>query len=815
MKRLLRGRLVEALSYEDISSAVRDAIRNTVSQPDKDGYRPWVSVEVFPGHAVYEKDGKWWKRSYTIGPDGVSLGADITQVTKAWVEVQREALRRQQGADRVTEMLTGALAGAVLESAEGQAPVLRGVTLIRAGESANRRVYGADMLKRDGSEVFENAPAYVTNHNPADKTIRNLVGAYKNVRWDEDAQALRADLHVVEANRGLVDTALQAAELLGADRVGLSIDTAGSFTLAGKGKAREVVKLHRTAQTSVDLVINPAAGGRLSEAQEGGDALPEEDKAMELEQIRERLRQILGAERVAEMTDEQVAQFRALAEAQEGGGSQETTPPAGENGSASEAQTPPPALTAEQVREIASQAVREQACAQLLESRLAGMGELEREAIRPRFEGRVFEASELDGEITRIRDIAGRERPNRPSVPGNVRVVTESFDINRARLETTVTRQPVEVNGRRVEPFRRLSEAVTAFHPEMAALYVSDPERAYATAQRMFRFAEAGEETTLDRALATESIETGTFTYAWADVLNRVLVAAAGDPDLNVWRRLVSRTIPFRDLTNAYKMIIKSDLGTLPVVNQGAPYQEVATYNTEKKQEIAAPSKRGGLYGITMEAMLLDDIGMLAEVPGDLQRAWSWTVYDVVIAAMQGTAGVGPTMSYDSTALYDAAGHGNLASSAFSATALKTGRLAMKKQTDPVSGKRKRFQAKYLCYAVDLEEAVFEALMSAFKITASAAEINLPNFIRERLGLEALEIDYPVATTTRWELVADPMTAPTIAAGFLFGRDAPSIVIADAATTGSMFAADTVVYKISGTVGAAPIDHRSFYRGNA
>ena len=39
--------------------------------------------------------------------------------------------------------------------------------------------------------------------------------------------------------------------------------------------------------------------------------------------------------------------------------------------------------------------------------------------------------------------------------------------------------------------------------------------------------------------------------------------------------------------------------------------------------------------------------------------------------------------------------------------------------------------------------------------------------------------------------------------------------VQDMETVGSMFNNDTVTYKVRGAVGVAPLDHRSFVRGNA
>ena len=105
------------------------------------------------------------------------------------------------------------------------------------------------------------------------------------------------------------------------------------------------------------------------------------------------------------------------------------------------------------------------------------------------------------------------------------------------------------------------------------------------------------------------------------------------------------------------------NLGTLPIVPDGAPYQE--TTITDAK-ESASFAKRGQMVGITRNAILQDDLGLTSELPRKLVQA-AWNTRSASVANIfTMNSGVGPTMA-DTKALFHA-DHGNLATTALGAT---------------------------------------------------------------------------------------------------------------------------------------------------
>ena len=107
------------------------------------------------------------------------------------------------------------------------------------------------------------------------------------------------------------------------------------------------------------------------------------------------------------------------------------------------------------------------------------------------------------------------------------------------------------------------------------------------------------------------------------------------------------------------------NLGELPKVADGAPYQEQETTISDAK-ETASFYKYGQMIGITRNAILQDDLGLTSVLPRKLVQA-AWNTRSTAVAALfTMNSGVGPTME-DDLALFHSS-HGNLATTALGAT---------------------------------------------------------------------------------------------------------------------------------------------------
>ena len=63
-----------------------------------------------------------------------------------------------------------------------------------------------------------------------------------------------------------------------------------------------------------------------------------------------------------------------------------------------------------------------------------------------------------------------------------------------------------------------------------------------------------------------------------------------------------------------------------------------------------------------------------------------------------------------------------------------------------------------------------------------------------------------------WAVSADPNDIPTVEIAFLDGEEEPQVFIQDSPTQGSMFANDTITYKIRHIYGGNVLDYRGLYK---
>lgn len=144
-----------------------------------------------------------------------------------------------------------------------------GATLLRIigpGWSGNGRYYPAEVLERDGPDVFVEGtrtfidhPARSEETDRPERSVRDLAGTLtEDARWEADGPAgpgLYAEARIVDDYRPLIDDL--------ADVVGPSIRAEGTGE-HGEAEGRQgTIITSITSAESVDYVTRPAAGGRV------------------------------------------------------------------------------------------------------------------------------------------------------------------------------------------------------------------------------------------------------------------------------------------------------------------------------------------------------------------------------------------------------------------------------------------------------------------------------------------------------------------------------------------------------------------------
>ena len=152
------------------------------------------------------------------------------------------------------------------------------VVVIEAGESLNRRFYPDETLQTavplfDGKSVhafrfndneLNHLPEILRDQTPIGGPLGNKVGTLKKPYWCPDKRAVIAELHVPvnDSTRWFLDMATSSLDLQ-EPQFGFSIDGQGeAFPKKVRGKVVEWVD-SLTDIFSLDVVSNPAAGGRL------------------------------------------------------------------------------------------------------------------------------------------------------------------------------------------------------------------------------------------------------------------------------------------------------------------------------------------------------------------------------------------------------------------------------------------------------------------------------------------------------------------------------------------------------------------------
>lgn len=773
----------------------------------------------------------YWKRSFTLSGNTATIGDREDQVEKSWVPLVAgdaadsdggsiteidvyveavapdvtpelpsvpsttfQAVESSAPEMRARESICSFRAAAFESEVDGEFGIIRNVIPIQPGLSVNRKDYPADVLRRDMG-VFEGMACFYDHQEPGKpKELKSLLGRHENVRWDEALGCPLTDIRYPLTSQALVDDIQGKAKLFGAESVGMSIDLPVKAKLSSKnGQACYAVEaLIHDPKSSTDAVWRPSAGGRFPAM----ESETEEDAMLKgLEN--------LTAEELRAARPDLFAGIPATPAA---------APPPASDAPVQQVQEAATDISAMVAAETARQmgALRAEAN---LEARLARMSFPDRvkKTILTNARECAFDTNAIE---TDIQEWARSFGAQQIFIPGTrpAEVVAEAAQKNYMRLAGAIIKTPQELNGERIKPFTSIVGAVTAFHPELRDSAIDNPRRFFNDAMGMLHWG-GGELGRAQEVRAQESIQASTFAIAWADVMYKTLLANIADPELNTWRQLVSNNIPVSDLTKTRKLVEFGDFGIMSDVLEFGPYQELAA--PSDRQSTLSVGKKGNIVSVSWESLLNDDLNILAQIPAKLGLAYAWTIYQAFFTLLTSASGDGATMTYDSTALYDS-GRTNNTNTALTPAAYLASAEKMRAQVDFSSSLPKRFKPTYLLYASNesLKAQVWEMLTSIFKIpptVTNAGEVNLPNWFKQ-YGLTPVEVYYPNNSTARVEILANPANCPTFATGFLHGMEEPEIFVQDMQTVGSVFNADVITYKLRGTFGAQPLDHRSFSR---
>lgn len=735
-------RLTEAVTteYGALLDLVRQALREKVrGTPGYSDY--YVDVQgIWPDRVVCRLNGRLWSYPYSVQADNTIQVGDGAEVVLSFQAVREAAAAAGDATFR--------------EAADGSGAIE--CTLIRAGTSLNLNYY-SDQVLRDSVALFEGVRVFrkadAVHTAGGGKDVDALLGGVYGVHFVEGAGADSGRL--VGTFRPLSDADPTVQKMVEAVKrgmtglMGLSIDAEARVkkTKRGGKTVREATAFTRVH--SVDLIVEPGAGGGLDRLTEATDPTPEQHEDGENMVIKQRLFEAIKARDAAraatidldKISDEDLMKvYEAVmatpaATPAAGAGAQRTTEAAtGDDAPITRA-------------ELATHQARLYAASALATSNLP---QIARDKLRA--------------------DLMARDRLTEAAVDDAIKAEREYLARFTESGRPTGGLPRIEVGDRRAV----IADMLDAFF---------DPAHKNHRDVRSFKecYVEMTGDRDItgrpDRARLTESIGTDTFANALGNSITRRLQTLYRDyVEYDAWRAVTTQT----SVTD-YRLQERTQIGgfgDLPTVAERGAFTALADPSDAKATYSVA--KRGGLAQLTLEGIKNDDVGAIRRVPLELARAAKRTLYKFVMNFFAANAAI-----YDSVALYHAS-HGNLAVAALDATQLAAHRLLMKKQTGRDTATRMGVGPKFLLVPDDL----FETAYNLFNRNTNLDETFVQN-------MKLTIIAVPTWTDTNdWVTLADPNDIPVLEIGFLDGQEEPTLLTQDSPTEGSVFTNDVISYKM-------------------
>lgn len=758
---------------ERIETAAKAALG--VAGPDAYAYIVglWSDHVIVRGSGIAER--KLWSFSWAEDADGKVTLSGKTEVVETHVPV----------AAKMVEAAGGVLT--LAEAAEGRGPTRYHVRVIRAGLSGNNNFY-SDAALKEALPLFQGVRVFAVSDSEhlkgGGKDVRNLIGQISEARFvagpAPDSGEVLATLTLIDGADALSVKIREAVAGGMAGLFGLSINADGVVRRIASGGGRkaitEAVKL--TKVKSVDLIVEPGAGGAVLSLIEALVEAPppvirtEKEEAMLREaliaQIKAQRPDLLAGKNVDQIDDAGLTALltEALAPA----------PAAQGQGPQGQGQYIAPVDLAA----LAEQTVKlMEAKAAAAKKRDAAMrAAVDRTALPKAAKDRLIaEFGELaDFTEAQVEQRLKDEAAYVASLTGAGRVVglgdrplIEGMEDRRTKVETMLDAffDPSHQDHRHARSFREAYLEITG--------------------DRSF----SGRLKNCDRARLSEALGAGDFPTLLGDALHRRMLASYNSVVLDFWKLLTGAPVPANDFKDR-KVGRIGGYGDLEKVAERAPYLEVAS-PTEDDSASYALEKRGGVESVSLEMIRNDDVGILRQIPVMLGRAAKRTLCKFVLDFIRANPVI-----YDGKTLFHA-DHNNLGTSALSKEAVAAARLAMVKQTEfGASGETLGLAPKYLWVPADLEEAAADIFRR---------DTNLDETFVQSLRPAIVPVWY-WTDPNDWALSVDVLDRPIIEIAFLDGNEEPELFVQDSPTSGSMFANDSLTYKVRHVYGGAVVDYR-------
>ncbi|MDN3523518.1 ClpP-like prohead protease/major capsid protein fusion protein [Halomonas ramblicola] len=232
----------------------------------------------------------------------------------------------------------------------------------------------------------------------------------------------------------------------------------------------------------------------------------------------------------------------------------------------------------------------------------------------------------------------------------------------------------------------------------------------------------------------------------------------------------------------------------LPEVKEGAEYKYVST---DDRGAPIALATYGGLFSITRQAIINDDLSAFDELPARLGKAASRTIGDLVYSTLT----TNPT--FQGMALFHANRNNIGTTGALSPGMLSEARHAMRTQKD-TQGNPLNISPAFVIVPAQLEGAMMQVLRST-SVPGAETNSGIMNPVAN-MGELVVESRLDQSNPDQW-FVAASQGSDTIEVAYLDGQEQPYLEQQEGWTV------DGVSFKVRIDAGVAPLDHRGLFRG--
>lgn len=731
-----------ATEFRAVATLVRAALA-PILNPGSPASIYSVDVEaMFADRVVVCREGRYYSYPYTINEQNqVTFGAPI-EVVETFAAVGDVA------AVAAAAKAAAANGGAVFVEAVGGAESGKWlIRVIQAGTSLNK-VFYSDALLRESAPLFEGSRVFIKSddeHIKGDgKAVDNLIGRLTEAKFvagkTPDTGELQALLTLIEPEGSVAIKIREAAARGMGDLFGFSIDANGAAKVQLREGRKVKVATSITKVNSVDLIVEPGAGGRLIRMVEAvnnnsGDDAMREKLLEKIKQANPALHASLGDNPSDEAIE---TAYREAVSANPAGGN-----------AADEVE--------ERLRMIEARAT--------MRGTVAGcnLPQPAKEKLLADFSGRErFVEADVTAAIEAERSyLAHFTESGKVAIPhfgDGARAEDRSVAIS-GMLDAFF--DPAHKDHRAAGSFKECYIEITGDKRVSGRMQDCDLSRLRESVGANFR----------------EALDSTSFAQVLGDAVTRRMQAIyTGMTDLQAWRKVaqVGRANDFR--TQHVGRI--GGYGNLAIVAQGDPYPAMTSPSDD--EATWAVAKRGGTESVTLEMIKNDDVRAIANIPREMALAAGNTLYEFVFDFFR----TNPNAA-DGVALYHA-DHGNLFTAALDAAAFKAHRLAMQKMTRSGSAKRLATSPGSILVPFDLQDTAYDLFVRG---------TNNDKTFQQSLNPEVITVDY-WTDATDFVTVAPQDKLPVLGIDFLDGREEPELFVQDNPSAGSMFTNDQVTYKI-------------------